>query len=130
MNELELNDWRGMESAPRNAQWIEVDTGTEIVRAHFAQDLSGEEQPAFSGWFRAVSGQRWSNEEQQFGPDVYFTQVTPKLKVYYCTSCGRVRAFHPDRVPHQDGRTCRECLNGQMQPLAINFDAHRFEGKE
>jgi hypothetical protein len=46
-----MSDWRTMESAPKNATWVEVDTGTRIVRAHWASNLSGEEQPPFEGWF-------------------------------------------------------------------------------
>lgn len=44
--------WLPMSSAPRNATEIEglMPHGT-ILRVHFAEDLSGEDQPAFSGWF-------------------------------------------------------------------------------
>lgn len=52
--ELKLRDWRTMDSAPRTTEWIEAWNGLEIKRVHFAQDLSGEEQPAYSGWFYAV----------------------------------------------------------------------------
>lgn len=50
---VELPDgWEPIATAPRNATWIQVlmTDGTE-QRAHWAQDLSGEEQPAFRGWF-------------------------------------------------------------------------------
>lgn len=30
--------------------------GAVIERAHWASDLSGEEQPPFQGWFRPVTG--------------------------------------------------------------------------
>jgi hypothetical protein len=44
--------WRPIETAPRNATWIRVmlKSGKEID-AHWAQDLSGECQPPFAGWF-------------------------------------------------------------------------------
>ncbi len=55
MEQLEfgLDDWRLGRSAPKSATWvlIKLRNGT-IWAAHFAQDLSGEDQPPFSGWFR------------------------------------------------------------------------------
>jgi hypothetical protein len=46
--------WSRMSEAPRNASWVVVrNTAGEHV-AHWACDLSGEEQPPFKGWFRAV----------------------------------------------------------------------------
>jgi hypothetical protein len=49
----EMKDgWREMGSAPRDATTLEVlmhDRTTRI--AHWAQDLSGEDQPPFRGWF-------------------------------------------------------------------------------
>lgn len=44
--------WFDMETAPMNATWVLVlqADGTEI-EAHWAQDLSGEEQPPFRGWY-------------------------------------------------------------------------------
>ncbi len=47
-----LGDWRNMATAPRDARWIEGKTERGVVKMHFAQDLSGSDQPAFSGWFR------------------------------------------------------------------------------
>jgi len=50
--ELQIKDWRLMSTAPKTSQWIEAilkDGAT--ARIHWAQDLSGEAQPAFSGWF-------------------------------------------------------------------------------
>jgi hypothetical protein len=48
------SDWSLMDSAPRNAQWIEIlqADGVNTCVAHWASDLSGEEQPPFEGWFR------------------------------------------------------------------------------
>lgn len=45
--------WKPMSTAPRDATWIvaRVEGAQRVLRVHFAQDLSGEEQPAFSGWF-------------------------------------------------------------------------------
>lgn len=47
--------WNPMTTAPRDASEVLVLTrdGRELV-AHWADDSSGEEQPAFRGWFRAV----------------------------------------------------------------------------
>jgi hypothetical protein len=44
--------WQEMGTAPLNATWVEVrmKDGT-VLRAHWASDLSGEEQPPFEGWF-------------------------------------------------------------------------------
>lgn len=48
-------DWRPISTAPLDATLIRVRlTNDKEFTAHFAEDLSGEEQPAFSGWF--VSG--------------------------------------------------------------------------
>lgn len=48
-------EWRSMDSAPRNATWVMVKTADgKAHRAHFAEDVSGEEQPPFSGWFKRV----------------------------------------------------------------------------
>lgn len=48
---LPLDDWHGMADAPQNARWVEGWDGTKVVLMHFAQDLSGSDQPAYSGWF-------------------------------------------------------------------------------
>lgn len=41
-----------MATAPKNATWIQVKTASgKIIEAHYAQDYSGEIQPAFDGWF-------------------------------------------------------------------------------
>ena len=50
---VELPDgWGPIATAPKNATWIEVimSDGTTL-EAHWAQDLSGEDQPPFQGWF-------------------------------------------------------------------------------
>lgn len=52
MKELPLDDWRDMSSAPRDTTWIEIQQRNGMIwAAHWAQDLSGEEQPCFRGWF-------------------------------------------------------------------------------
>ena len=44
--------WQPISTAPRNATWIIGKFRDEDVRRiHFAEDLSGSDQPAFSGWF-------------------------------------------------------------------------------
>ena len=41
-----------MESAPKNCTLVEVKLpDLTVVEAHWASNLSGEEQPAFEGWF-------------------------------------------------------------------------------
>lgn len=48
--------WRPMQDAPKDGPivWIraQLEDGTE-VDVHWAQDLSGEEQPPFRGWYAA-----------------------------------------------------------------------------
>ncbi|MEQ1644894.1 MAG: hypothetical protein ABL959_15705 [Pyrinomonadaceae bacterium] len=49
--------WQPIETAPKNASWIRVILpGGQKLEAHWAQDLSGEEQPPFKGWFRKYEG--------------------------------------------------------------------------
>ena len=69
--------WSQMECAPRDTTWIDVETtdGT-ICAAHWACDLSGEEQPPFEGWFTG---------EGQNGP---FRQVHPIHWRPQCTNSG------------------------------------------
>jgi hypothetical protein len=48
----DIRDWRPIITAPKNATWIMVRMGNGKEQcAHWAQDCSGEHQPAFSGWF-------------------------------------------------------------------------------
>lgn len=50
--ELALDDWRLISSAPKNATWIRaLLSDGQVARIHWAQDLSGEEQLSFRGWF-------------------------------------------------------------------------------
>jgi len=52
-SDLKLEDWRLMKSAPKTATWVQVRLKDgSIIRAHYAEDLSGEEQPPFQGWFK------------------------------------------------------------------------------
>ena len=46
------DSWQPIKTVPHNASWVEVKMrdGT-VQRAHWASDLSGEEQPPFEGWF-------------------------------------------------------------------------------
>lgn len=53
--------WRPWSSAPKNATWVEVLLRDRTVKvAHWAEDLSGEEQPPFSGWFVGKGEQSFS----------------------------------------------------------------------
>lgn len=47
--------WNSMKDAPRNCKHVQVilRDGTIHKDAHFASDLSGEDQPPFEGWFIA-----------------------------------------------------------------------------
>jgi hypothetical protein len=48
--------WQPMENAPKKGEVeVKLESG-EVVIAHFAQDLSGGEQPPFSGWFTGEGG--------------------------------------------------------------------------
>lgn len=47
-----LAQWQPIETAPKDATWIRLLLRSgKVVRSHFGEDLSGEEQPKFSGWF-------------------------------------------------------------------------------
>lgn len=49
--------WQPMDTAPRNATNIEVLMANgDVLVAHWAQDLSGECQPPFKGWFVKRAG--------------------------------------------------------------------------
>lgn len=52
--------WNPMASAPKNGEHIcvQMSDGTIHEDAHWASDLSGEEQPPFEGWFRPVKDSR------------------------------------------------------------------------
>lgn len=49
--------WQPMGTAPKNATEVtlKMNTGAIYPRAHWAQNLSGEEQPAFAGWFVQIN---------------------------------------------------------------------------
>lgn len=53
-----MSEWKPMSTAPKEATEIRVRMadGAVIERAHWACDLSGEDQPAFRGWFQPVVG--------------------------------------------------------------------------
>jgi hypothetical protein len=52
-------DWQPMKTAPRTTKHVQLlmKDGKVHPEAHFASDLSGEEQPAFEGWFIARIGE-------------------------------------------------------------------------
>jgi hypothetical protein len=53
----EETEWFDKSTAPKDIEFIGVDSEGEERLMHFAQDLSGEEQPPFSGFFyKAGSG--------------------------------------------------------------------------
>jgi hypothetical protein len=53
-----MTDWRPIGSAPRNASEFRarMSDGTEITPVHWAEDMSGEYQPPFRGWFTPKHG--------------------------------------------------------------------------
>lgn len=67
----ETKHWKPMTDAPRNTTWINVRTADgKTHRAHWASNTSGEEQPAFEGWFiaaedgfRQIRPIAWRHEE-------------------------------------------------------------------
>lgn len=79
--------WQPMETATRQGEqvhgWVmgQLRDGT-TVRMHWASDLSGEEQPAFRGWFKADGPHR----HVQVDP-VRWRPFTPEEAVV-CAACG------------------------------------------
>jgi hypothetical protein len=52
---MKRRPWQPVETAPKG-KTVEVQLRSgKLLEAHYAQDLSGEEQPPFQGWFRHVS---------------------------------------------------------------------------
>lgn len=46
-----MSQWRSISEAPKGKSVrVKLKSGKTLT-AHFAQDLSGEEQPPFKGWF-------------------------------------------------------------------------------
>lgn len=59
MKQTTQDNWQPMSSAPKNAKEIEVKMRDgQVLTAHWAQDLSGEDQPPFIGWFTAAKDSR------------------------------------------------------------------------
>lgn len=56
--------WQPAATAPQTATWVQLGYAEKnareaaIVVAHWASDMSGEEQPPFEGWFRHNLGDR------------------------------------------------------------------------
>lgn len=47
-----MSAWQPINTAPKNATWVRVKMRDgRVLKAHWASDLSGEEQPPFEGWF-------------------------------------------------------------------------------
>lgn len=48
---MKRRPWETMDTAPKGREVeVRMKNGKKLI-AHFAQDLSGEEQPPFKGWF-------------------------------------------------------------------------------
>jgi desulfoferrodoxin (superoxide reductase-like protein) len=47
--------WQHVTTEQHNGKWLDVMMSNgEIIRAHWAQDMSGEEQPPYRGWYREM----------------------------------------------------------------------------
>lgn len=58
--------WQSIDTAPKGRTVkVKLSSG-KILKAHFAQDLSGEEQPPFQGWF---------TERSKVHPEYGFIQI-------------------------------------------------------
>ena len=45
--------WKYLKTAPKDSSWFEgLTRNGEIVKVHYACDMSGEDQPAFKGYFK------------------------------------------------------------------------------
>ena len=67
MIQLTIDGWYPIETAPLDCTYVELELKDgSVVVGHWAQDLSGEYQPPFSGWFVEVPGCK------------YFKQVYPR----------------------------------------------------
>jgi len=59
-----MNEWKLISSAPNDSTSIQVKMkdGTIHKDAHWASDMSGENQPIFEGWFVPSTGS-WNYEQ-------------------------------------------------------------------
>lgn len=87
--------WQTISTAPKNGTSIEVQmiSGKVYEDAHWASDLSGEEQPPFEGWFVPVKS---SVDGRVMG----FSQIaTPKLWRPIPPKCAQHQAQVRGREP-------------------------------
>ncbi|MDB6171599.1 MAG: hypothetical protein JWL59_910 [Chthoniobacteraceae bacterium] len=51
-----VKGWQQIATAPKDARWVQcLLLDGSIVEAHWAQDFSGEYQPAFCGWYQEIA---------------------------------------------------------------------------
>lgn len=82
--------WQPIKTAPRNASWVDVLMGDGTVqRAHWASDLSGEDQPPFEGWF--------------VNRGTYFEGIPEPVAWRPCSG------GQPTGTPVEAEKTCRTC---------------------
>lgn len=76
--------WRSMDRAPKNCEEVQLlmKDGRVVRNAHWAEDLSGEEQPPFIGWFIPVyrdDGNRLRFDQVPGEPVGWAVETNPKL---------------------------------------------------
>jgi hypothetical protein len=49
-----------------------------------------------------------------------------ELSMFHCSNCGNVKAFKKDD-PRVRATRCKDCLQGEFKPVAINFVEQTFE---
>jgi hypothetical protein len=69
-----------MATAPKNARDVRVKLagGRVVERAHWASDLTGEEQPAFQGWFEPIKDSNGAFLHYAEVQPVFWMPVTPE----------------------------------------------------
>lgn len=90
--------YRPIASAPHDATWFvgRMADGTERP-VHFAQDLSGSEQPAFSGFFYAAgSGEYVECDPVDWRPETATEHQERTREVYRALLAEPVRLLHGD----------------------------------
>lgn len=82
-----MSEWQPISSAPRNATNVQLRVptnrgrGFHVVIGHYAQDLSGSEQPPFKGWFRETG---WGFVGIEPEPTHWAPYEAPSLPPHKC----------------------------------------------
>lgn len=106
---------RDMASAPKNASWVilwyQDGISLKPVAAHYAQDLSGEEQPPFQGWFRWV-GYRGGGYAEAPSDPAGWTHIDEQGELLELATIG-LRSLETDRDAILETRCL---LNADLTP--------------